>query len=419
MKEYSDAKKNKIKNRVMAWVEEFKKDQRYESLNTSQREESGFIIDVFADLMYGYFLLEPSEWTPAALEECCLDLLPRKVSADLSFYTGVEPVLSGFFGFLQAKGYITDAPRLISQLKKVSGKMIEIADNPDKWGPAKQIVMGAKKAGVDFKDSKELDSYVQMFNSMQRENIITLAAKVKIGRNDPCPCGSGKKYKKCCDGKERIVSFPIVGSETSDTENSNNAVTMDAKKSVYQLKVMIRGIKPPIWRQILVPRGITFNKLHKIIQTAFGWQGYHLFEFDFGDVKVCIPEPGYDPELYLGIKELNAKRTKIDSLLTERKKCIYTYDFGDEWKHEVVLEGLIPVQEGIRYPVCTDGARQGPPEDVGGAPGYREFLKIIRNPKHPEHDECLEWVEMQTGDGKFNPEYFSLEEINRLLAKIK
>ena len=24
------------------------------------------------------------------------------------------------------------------------------------------------------------------------------AASIKIGRNDPCPCGSGKKYKKCC-----------------------------------------------------------------------------------------------------------------------------------------------------------------------------------------------------------------------------
>ncbi|OGW82018.1 MAG: hypothetical protein A3G33_04530 [Omnitrophica bacterium RIFCSPLOWO2_12_FULL_44_17] len=28
----------------------------------------------------------------------------------------------------------------------------------------------------------------------------------KAGRNDPCPCGSGKKYKKCCLTKESMAS---------------------------------------------------------------------------------------------------------------------------------------------------------------------------------------------------------------------
>ncbi len=31
---------------------------------------------------------------------------------------------------------------------------------------------------------------------------------MKINRNDPCPCGSGKKYKKCCLGTEETISFP-------------------------------------------------------------------------------------------------------------------------------------------------------------------------------------------------------------------
>jgi len=28
-----------------------------------------------------------------------------------------------------------------------------------------------------------------------------------VGRNDPCPCGSGKKYKKCCLGKLKFCTF--------------------------------------------------------------------------------------------------------------------------------------------------------------------------------------------------------------------
>jgi len=194
----------------------------------------------------------------------------------------------------------------------------------------------------------------------------------------------------------------------------------DTNNIIYQLKITLKDIKPPIWRRVLVPQNITFYKLHKIIQAAFGWQDYHLFDFDFGDVAVHIPDPDYAPgELHGGIKELNAKRTKIDGLLVERRKCIYIYDFGDDWRHEVVLEKILPVEEGKRYPVCIDGARHRPPEDVGGVPGYEEFLSIIRNPRHPEHDDYLVWAEKDTNGRKFDPEYFYINEINRALAKIR
>jgi len=33
--------------------------------------------------------------------------------------------------------------------------------------------------------------------------IIRARAEKKIGRNEPCPCGSGKKFKKCCLGKDQ------------------------------------------------------------------------------------------------------------------------------------------------------------------------------------------------------------------------
>ncbi|MEW6446583.1 MAG: plasmid pRiA4b ORF-3 family protein [Bacillota bacterium] len=114
-----------------------------------------------------------------------------------------------------------------------------------------------------------------------------------------------------------------------------------------------------------MPSGITFYRLHKIIQAAFGSQDYHLFDFDFGDVVVCLPDPDYAPgELYGGVRELNAGRTKIDALLIERKGCIYTYDLGDNWRHEVVLEKALPAGEGGRCPklIAAPHRRRTPEE---------------------------------------------------------
>lgn len=61
--------------------------------------------------------------------------------------------------------------------------------------------MGAMRAGVNIENQEELNKYVQMVNQKLSRN---LYKKVKVGRNDPCPCGSGKKYKKCCGAAENF-----------------------------------------------------------------------------------------------------------------------------------------------------------------------------------------------------------------------
>lgn len=188
-----------------------------------------------------------------------------------------------------------------------------------------------------------------------------------------------------------------------------------SEKFVYQLKIVLKGIRPPIWRRLLVPQNITFNKLHKIIQAAFGWQDYHLFQFEFNDTIIHIPDPEYPLEK----RELNARRIKIDEWLQQYRRCLYVYDFGDNWQHEVILEKILPAEEGEKYPVCIAGARHRPPEDVGGVSGYKEFLRVISDPSHPQHNDYLLWAEKDTGGRKFDPDYFCLDEVNRALAKIK
>lgn len=189
----------------------------------------------------------------------------------------------------------------------------------------------------------------------------------------------------------------------------------------YQLKISLIDIKPSIWRRIIVPPNITFFKLHKIIQATFNWQDYHIFNFDFGDAVVCLPDPEYSlGEFYgSGVEELNAKKVKIDRLFTKDKTFIYEYDLGDSWKHEIVVEEILESDQDVKFSRCTEGERHRPPEEVGGIGGYKNFLEAINNPNHPDYDDMLVWVEKDTGGRKFDPEYFYLNEINRAFLKIR
>lgn len=98
----------------------------------------------------------------------------------------------------------------------------------------------------------------------------------------------------------------------------------------------------------------------------------------------------------------------------EGTKVLYDYDFGDDWKHEILVQKILEPDPKGNYPVCLGGERACPPEDCGGTPGYEEFLAAIRDPKHEEHDGMLEWV-----GGSFDPEAFDVKAINRNLKKEK
>jgi len=180
---------------------------------------------------------------------------------------------------------------------------------------------------------------------------------------------------------------------------------MPTPTSIYQIKVTLNDSKPPIWRRILVPDSISLHQLHTILQIVMGWTNSHLHQFIIDDIYYGEPEEedGYSEDLK------NEKRYRLNQFVKRKGfKFIYEYDFGDSWEHTFLVEAILPAEKGALYPRCVEGKRACPPEDVGGVAGYEEILNIFSNPKHPEHEEMMEWY-----DGEdFDPNFFDMENVN-------
>ena len=184
---------------------------------------------------------------------------------------------------------------------------------------------------------------------------------------------------------------------------------MTSESLTYQIKVTLNGIRPSVWRRLLVPSSVSLKDLHGILQVALGWTNSHLHQF----IARGTFYGQLDPEF--GTRTLNERRVLLSDVLGKEKDTIvYEYDFGDGWAHKIVLEKILENAEDRDTASCIAGARSCPPEDCGGVPGYAQLLQIISDASHPEHEEMLEWL----GEG-FDPERFDAVEINALLAKMK
>lgn len=146
-----------------------------------------------------------------------------------------------------------------------------------------------------------------------------------------------------------------------------------ATSEVYQLKVSLRRISPMIWRRLLVPEEMTLFALHRTIQVAFGWEDYHLHAFKLHGRHYGTTWTGERHRDAAG-REV----TLTDLELRVRQRICYEYDFGDLWEHEIRVEAKHAREGGKLYPLCIGGARAGPPEDIGGPPGYAVFLDRLR-----------------------------------------
>lgn len=181
----------------------------------------------------------------------------------------------------------------------------------------------------------------------------------------------------------------------------------------FQLKIAIKNAKPPIWRRIVVPAGITFSQLSMILNKVMGWCGYHLFEFEFYHLELRIledaeefEENGYGPFDYL-----EACDTFVREYLEQNEWFTYTYDLGDDWQHRVTIEKVIP-DYAYDYPKVLKYKGDCPVEDCGGIYGYYDCLEIINDKNHPEYEERLAWMQSQG-----YPDEYNMEAVNEELKQ--
>jgi hypothetical protein len=191
-----------------------------------------------------------------------------------------------------------------------------------------------------------------------------------------------------------VIQFP--GSHRPDPALAR-VTRPSATGRVFQLKVTLQNIKPPVWRRVLVDAGSTLDQVHEVIQAAFGWWNCHLHEFEIDGTRYGDPDPDDD----WGPPTVNERRIRLDTVVTAGSTFGYLYDFGDGWSHRVTVEKDLPAETGTTLPACIGGRRACPPEDCGGPWGYEHLLEALADPTHPEHRDLTDWL-----GAPFDPEAF-------------
>jgi hypothetical protein len=179
-------------------------------------------------------------------------------------------------------------------------------------------------------------------------------------------------------------------------------------RTVHTIKVTLAGSRPPIWRRLQVPSDTTLRTLHQVLQAVFGWEGYHMWVFETPSGRYGMT----DRELRIG----SAAAKRLDQIAPGPKDRFgYTYDFGDNWEHDLLVETVTDPEPGIAYPRCLTGRRGCPPEDCGGIWGYEDLLEILADPAHEEHQDRLEWLGLDSAD-QFDPAAFDPADANAALS---
>ena len=218
----------------------------------------------------------------------------------------------------------------------------------------------------------------------------------------------------------------------------------------YIIKIELVDSNPLIWRRVIMPADATFNRLHDVIQAVTNFQsgyphgGYHLYRFDLPEENLAVTN---DEEAYLAHQHYNKNKAlyvkrlkkaspahlkfeqfhqerlkikirkptglKIDKYLEAHKEIHYLYDFGSDWQFTITLENIVE-DYYFGYPTLLDGAETAPPEDVGGATGYEDFVAAMADPNHPEHQSMREWY----GDS-FDPAFIDVVALCLALQELK
>jgi hypothetical protein len=186
---------------------------------------------------------------------------------------------------------------------------------------------------------------------------------------------------------------------------STRSNIMPAPQLIHQYKITLLDTEPAIWRRIQVPATYSFWDLHVAIQCAMGWDDCHLHMFRIGKRSEVLISSHQDDDFYDDDdKTFDGSETPIANFLsTPGDAALYEYDMGDSWLHEILLEGVLLKEKGVKYPNCITGERACPPEDCGGIPGFYHLLDVLASPQDHEYQELKDWLGTKYEPEKFDP----------------
>jgi len=182
-----------------------------------------------------------------------------------------------------------------------------------------------------------------------------------------------------------------------------------------EFEVSLLHAEPRIWRRFLLRKAGTFQDLHKAIQDACGWEGYHLFEFRIGGHRGRAIAGMPNEELDVPVPD--AKRVKLTAFFDDpenRDGCFYLYDFGDGWEHELQLLRQVALKESFRRRLLG-GDRAFPPEDCGSYSGYERCVRVARG-EESGIDET-DGVDLKRWMGDWDPEFLNLKAVKKVFDR--
>jgi Plasmid pRiA4b ORF-3-like protein len=219
------------------------------------------------------------------------------------------------------------------------------------------------------------------------------------------------------DINRKVVQLTLLSQvKRSQSGSKSKSISKPIDDCVYQLKVTLKDVRPPVWRRFLAPSRIPLDRLHLVIQVVMGWRGRHLYEFKIGQRRIGEPAPPSPMTQFFGDRTQDASRIRLGQLrLQAGARFIYLYDFGDDWEHQVVVEKTSPLtSDDANRVVCLAGQRACPPEDCGGAFGHQDLLQALEEPSGSSPSRQSEWSENMHRN--YDPEHFDLAEVNAQLA---
>ncbi|MFD6895321.1 plasmid pRiA4b ORF-3 family protein [Rhodococcus sp. NPDC060086] len=191
----------------------------------------------------------------------------------------------------------------------------------------------------------------------------------------------------------------------------------------YTVKVSLSGMKPPVWRRVVVDSGLPLCCLHDIIQACFDWDDSHLHMYTDGAKRgagrAYLPDHQMDSDFADMFHDVVAEETVAVATALPKvgAKLTYEYDFGDSWTHEIVVEAIGDVDPEAPRAVCTGGRGMAPAEDSGGPWGWAQIVAAIDDPAADDHEQMREWLGLNPGE-RIDPKAFDTDGPNERLERL-